>query len=280
MLKVLVTGYSGLVAPYIVNVLKKEHLIYTTSRNYGDFKVDITKESLVKKMLNEIKPKVIIHCAAFTKVEEAEKKIKTVFSINELGTKNFIKNINSDVHFIYISTDQVYPDTKGLHIEGTENPINAYGLSKYKGSLIVKNGHRNHTILQTNIFGKSLNKCSESFIDSIILKIKTKEKLILFSDVYFSPLHLKTFGNIINDIIKKKILGVYNIGSRAGMSKEIFIRKIAENLNLPLKNYQSIVTTNIKRKAKRAFDLRLNVSKIEMRLKQNMPSLDEEIKKI
>ena len=61
--------------------------------------------------------------------------------------KNLVKNINRDTHFIYISTDQVYSNSNGPHVEGTENPINSYGSSKYKGGLIVKEYAVKHTIL-------------------------------------------------------------------------------------------------------------------------------------
>lgn len=280
MKNVLVTGFSGLVAPYIVDKLKRNFSVYTTSRKKGDYTVDITNEFDVKLMLLKLKPKIIIHCAAFTNVDEAEKNLKKVTLINEKGTENLVKNIKNDTHFIYISTDQVYPNIPGLQIEGNENPINSYGRSKYKGSLIVKQNHKKYTILQTNIFGKSMNRSKASFIDEIIKKLQEGKELKLFSDAYFSPLNLKTFSIIIEKIISKNIFGTYNLGSRDGMSKEAFIRCIAKQLNLSLNNCKSVISKNIQREAFRALDLRLDVSKIEKKLQETMPSLIEEIKKL
>lgn len=280
MKNILVTGFSGLVAPYIVDRLDRKFSVYTTSRKKGDYTVDITNEFHVKQMLTKLNPNVIIHCAAFTNVDEAEKNLKKVILINEKGTENLVRNIKHDTHFLYISTDQVYPDIPGLHIEGTESPINNYGRSKYKGSLIVKKNHKKYTILHTNIFGKSMNRSRESFIDEIIIKLQKEEELKLFSDAYFSPLNLKTFSIIIEKIISKNIFGTYNLGSRDGMSKEVFIRSIAKQMNLSLNNCKSVISKNIKREAFRALDLRLDVRKIEKKLEETMPSLIEEIKKL
>ena len=81
--KVLVTGYGGLVAPYIVTRLKENFSVYTTSKRSGDYIVDITNELSVKKMLSNIKPEVVIHCAAFTNVDKAEQNAEEATSINE-----------------------------------------------------------------------------------------------------------------------------------------------------------------------------------------------------
>ena len=64
-------------------------------------------------MLSKVNPEIIIHCAAFTDVDKAEQNIKEATSINKKGTENLVKNINKDTHFIYISTDQVYPNSNG-----------------------------------------------------------------------------------------------------------------------------------------------------------------------
>ena len=278
--KVLVTGYGGLVAPYIVTRLKENFSVYTTSKRSGDYIVDITNQLSVKKMLSNIKPEVVIHCAAFTNVDKAEQNAEEATSINEKGTENLVKNINRDTHFIYISTDQVYPNSNGPHVEGTENPINSYGYSKYKGALVVEEYGNKYTILHSNMFGRSLNNSKISFVDNIIKKLKKELSIQLYSDAYFSPLNLYTYSEIIEKIIKNKVYGTYNIGSRNGMSKAMFIKHLANHLNLKITNSRSVEAKTLDRDAKRSLDLRLEVKKIEKKLKLNMPNLIDEIYKL
>lgn len=267
--KVLVTGYGGLVAPYIVTRLKENFSVYTTSRLSGDYKVDITNELLVKRMLSNINPNIVIHCAAFTNVDKAEQKKAETISVNEKGTENLAKNVSINTHFIYVSTDQVYSNSNGLHVEGTEKPINSYGFSKYKGALVVKEYLSKYTILHTNIFGRSLHNSKISFVDNIIKKLEKGLSIQLYSDAYFSPLNLLTFSKIIEKIINNNVYGTYNIGSRNGMSKEMFIRYLANHLNLKLNNSRTVESKKLVRDAKRPLDLRLEVKKIEKKTKRN-----------
>lgn len=280
MIKVLITGFSGLLAPYVFNRLKNDFTVVTSSRSSGDYKCDITNSNQVILMLKKVRPNVIIHCAALTDLEVAEENPKLAFLVNEIGTKNLVENIDDKVHFIYISTDQVFPDKPGLHLEGTEKPINVYGKSKLSGSNVVESLRKKYTICQTNIFGPAINTTAKSFSDNIIKKLSTRQHLNLFSDVYFSPLHVESFSDIIVKIIRKKIIGRYNIGSRLGMSKKDFIIKLANHLGLSLKFTKTIKTKKIQRKVKRTFDLRLDTKKIEETLNNKMPDLDKEILKL
>ena len=165
-------------------------------------------------------------------------------------------------------------------VEGTENPINAYGSSKYKGALAVKEYVSKYTILHTNIFGKSLNNSKINFVDNIVKRLKKGLRIQLYSDAYFSPLNLFTFSEIIEKIIKNNVYGTYNIGSRNGMSKEMFIKHLANHLNLKIKSSRSVESKTLDRDAKRPLDLRLEVTKIEKKLKINMPNLIDEIYKL
>ncbi len=56
-----------------------------------------------------------------------------------------------DIRFIYISTDQVYNNIKSLAVEGSEFPINFYGMSKLWSEDIVCR-LKNHFIIRTNFF--------------------------------------------------------------------------------------------------------------------------------
>ena len=277
-MNILVTGHNGLLGPYIVKAIDGTNM-YTCSRASGDYKVDLTNKILVSNVIKEIEPKVVIHCAAYTNVDKAEKEPEKAFLINRDATKNIVNSISLDCHFIYLSTDQVYGNGLDLHQEGDENPINIYGQSKWSGALEARK-HLKTTILHTNMFGPSLVKGRDSFSDIIIKMLENNIKLTMYSDAYFSPLHFENIAYFINEIIKNNIFGTYNLGSRNGMSKEKFIKNLAKHKNLLISNASSIKSSSINYRAKRTLDLRMDVNKIEKMLKIRMPSLINEIKKI
>ena len=64
--------------------------------------------------VREISPDIIIHAAAFTKVDEAEVKPRTAFLTNSIGTRNMAKAAaDCGAKLVYISTDYVFDGQKG-----------------------------------------------------------------------------------------------------------------------------------------------------------------------
>ena len=107
--------------------------------------LDITDQAAVEKVITEIHPDVIVHCAAWTAVDMAEDddKVAKVRAINAGGTQN-IANVAKaiDAKMVYISTDYVFdgqgetpwqPDCKDY------KPMNVYGQTKLEGELAVAN---------------------------------------------------------------------------------------------------------------------------------------------
>jgi dTDP-4-dehydrorhamnose reductase len=107
--------------------------------------LDITDAGAVEKVLSEVKPDVIIHCAAWTAVDMAEDddKVAKVRAINAGGTQNIATAAKKlDAKMVYISTDYVFdgqgtepwdPDCKDY------KPLNVYGQTKLEGELAVAN---------------------------------------------------------------------------------------------------------------------------------------------
>ena len=105
--------------------------------------LDITDKAAVEKIITEIKPDAVIHCAAWTAVDAAEdeENIDKVRAINAGGTRNIAEVCKSlDCKMTYTSTDYVFdgqgdipwePDCKDYA------PLNVYGQTKLEGELAV-----------------------------------------------------------------------------------------------------------------------------------------------
>lgn len=73
--------------------------------------MDITDEVAVNKIIKEINPDVVIHCAAWTAVDAAEdeENVPKVMAVNATGTENIAKVCNEiNCKMVYISTDYVF----------------------------------------------------------------------------------------------------------------------------------------------------------------------------
>ena len=97
----LVTGAKGMLGKAVVDRFKDEKLICTDVDE-----LDITDLDAVMKFVREVKPDVIINCAAYTAVDKAEEEEETAYKINCKGPENLAKacaEIGSLL--VHISTD-------------------------------------------------------------------------------------------------------------------------------------------------------------------------------
>ena len=108
--------------------------------------LDITDESAVARFFEHERFNIIIHCAAFTDVSEAEKNKDACYTVNVSGTENLVRHFKGK-KFVYISTEYVFDGAKGGYRENdTPNPVNYYALTKLLGEMVVRQYPRTLTI--------------------------------------------------------------------------------------------------------------------------------------
>jgi dTDP-4-dehydrorhamnose reductase len=276
-IKVLLIGGFGIAGSFFSKYVSFDKKIKIYSFKKKD--LDLTKKKSLKRKLKEINIDVIINFSGLTDVDLCQQKPVTARKLNALNIYEIIQCLRLDQYLIQISTDQVYPGIKGPYYENQIEPINIYGRTKLEGEKISLKKF-NSVVLRTNFFGNSLVK-RKSLSDFFINALKYNKKINIFSDIFFSPLHLSSLSEIICNIIKKKRLrGTYNLGSRNGMSKAEFALKIANHLNLSTKNLNVITSDKLFNRAKRPKDVRMNVNKFSNDYNILLPDLNEEIKKI
>lgn len=136
MLKVALTGASGLVGSRIVELLNQKINFISIPQS----ELDITDASAVSQTIAKIDFDIFLHLAAYTNVIGAEKDKDLAFRVNRDGTKNLFNAVNiKSKKFIYISTDFVF-DGKTPPYDETSlpHPEAVYAQSKYAGEQILK----------------------------------------------------------------------------------------------------------------------------------------------
>ena len=150
--RVLVTGAAGQVGLDLMDVLRGEAPLggdpsfQPDGRAViaGEFEavgctrdtLDVTDRDAVVRTVNDIRPDVVVHLAAYTAVDRAEGDSDACFAVNEQGTLNMSLAAHEvGAHLITISTDYVFDGKKGeAYVEYDEaHPLNVYGASKFEG---------------------------------------------------------------------------------------------------------------------------------------------------
>lgn len=284
--KILVTGSTGLVGSQLVkDLVENEFKVYSCFHNsqpkYGiPIQMDISKQEEIIKVLEEIKPNVIVHLAAFTDVEKCEMQKDKADLLNTKATKFLVKESEkNNVFFVYVSTDYVFDGKKGLRKENDiPNPINHYGKSKLEAEKIIKNSSSNFLIIRTSTpFGIHSDK--KNFPLWVKENLEMKNEIHVVIDQFTSPTYVPNLTKMMIDAIKKGITGTINLVGATRISRFEFAKIIAEKFELDSSLIKPIKIQEMKWKAIRPKDSSLDSSKAEKILdkkpKKITHSLDE-----
>lgn len=223
-LKVLITGKNGQLGFDFYQLLKGKEDVVAAGRD--DF--DVTDLDSANKFIREYMPDIVIHCAAYTKVDDSEKHIDIAYKVNAIGSGN-IASICSDIGaiMVYISTDYVFDGEKSMPYNEFDipNPINVYGKSKLTGENIVKEILDKHYIVRTSwLYGKNGN----NFVKTMLRLSKMKDEIKVVNDQHGTPTYTKDLAEGIYFLIKSGAYGIYHMTNSGMTTWYEFARKIFE----------------------------------------------------
>lgn len=233
-MKVFVTGVGGQLGHDVVNELDRRahesigsdiQAVYS-GVNDGSavvtapyVQMDITDGAAVSKTIEELKPDVIIHCAAWTNVDgaEAPENREKVHQINAVGTENIAKAAKTvDAKVVYISTDYVFDGQGERPWEPDDKcyaPLNVYGQSKLDGERVVAETLEKYFIVRIAwVFG--LN--GKNFIKTMINVGKTHDTVRVVNDQIGTPTYTLDLARLLVDMVETEKYGYYHATNEGG----------------------------------------------------------------
>ena len=259
-MKALVTGVKGQLGFDVMKVLE--------ARGYEGVGVDvedmdITDEAAVKRVIGEVAPDVIVHCAAYTAVDAAEDNVDLCRKINVDGTLNIAKQAKElDAKMIYISTDYVFngqgeepwdPD------DPNKEPLNVYGQSKYEGELAVINTLDKYYIVRISwVFGEN----GKNFVKTMLRVGKEKGVAKVVDDQVGSPTYTADLAELLIDMAEREEYGVYHATNEGLCSWYEFTKEIYKQAGLDV-DLSSCSSDEFPAKANRPSNSRMSKDKLE-----------------
>ena len=269
MKRVLITGTSGMLGKDIVNVLSKNYdfdvfgfdkVANSSIEAKRQILGDLTDFYFLKDILCEIKPEIIVHCAAIVNVDVCELN-KGVADTIHYGVTNILSSFNPiSTKFIYISTDSVFDGIKGNYSESdSPNPLNYYAKSKLAGEQVGMRNNSNSIIIRTNIYGFNYMP-GKSLVEWALNSLSKNQPITGFTDVRFNPLYTKQLAMVIYKLIElNNFNGIINIAANEQISKYDFLILLAKTFNLPLNLIRSGSVSSVQFLAPRPQNTSLNV---------------------
>ena len=280
MAKVLVTGATGLLGTSLVPFLQEHgHQVTRIGNNrIADLNADLTSLEQTVQVLDHARPDFIINLAALTNVDRCETHPQEAYLLNVKTVENlctWIKISDQACHLIHVSTDQVY-NGDGQNTEDELTICNFYAMSKLASEFVAVTVPS--TILRTNFVGLSKCEGRASLTDWLYGVLIDKIEANVFDDVMFSPLAISTLCYCIEHCIVNRTLGIFNLGSRNGMSKADFAFAFAAALGLEANHLKRVhASSNSTLIAHRPTDMRMNSGRFEACIGSTLPLLKDEI---
>ena len=230
-------------------------------------KLDITDCEAVRATISEVKPDVIVHCAAWTAVDAAEdeENLEKVKAINVTGTKNIAEAAKEqDAKMIYISTDYVFngqgtkpwqPDCKDYE------PLCVYGKTKLDGELAVSAIVDKHFIVRIAwVFGQN----GKNFVKTMLNVGKKYDTVRVVNDQIGTPTYTFDLARLLLDMAESDKYGYYHATNEGGyiswydFTCEIFKQAKINSTVVPVTTAEYGLS-----KATRPFNSRLDKSKLK-----------------
>ncbi|UCC61016.1 MAG: dTDP-4-dehydrorhamnose reductase [Dehalococcoidia bacterium] len=209
-MRVLVTGSAGMLASDLIPVL--------TKRGYEVFAppedmLDITLLETVRSVAQSCEPDMVVNCAAFTRVDEAENEEYQALMVNGFAVQNLCLVCQElEIPLVHFSTDYIFDGTKDepYTIYDQPNPLGAYGRTKLLGEkYVLWLLNKFYLVRTTWMFGTY----GKNFIDTMLEIAQKQQKISVVNDQRGCPTWTRQLAEAVADLIDTGRYGVYHITS-------------------------------------------------------------------
>jgi dTDP-4-dehydrorhamnose reductase len=262
MKRILVTGANGQLGQGIRSISEAYSALefMFTDRE----QLDITNGDSVRSFFGENRPDYCINCAAYTAVDRAEKESDRCFEINVRGVQNLVAACTEfQSVLIHISTDFVFDGKKGSPYLTTDqpNPINIYGLSKYKGEQVIENVLKKYFIVRTSWV---YSEYGSNFLKTMLRLGEERDEIQVVNDQVGAPTYVGDLADFLIWLVAsgKEKFGTYHYSNEGEISWYEFAREIFNIKGFGIK-VQPVSSDQFKTAAKRPKYSKLDLGKTQ-----------------
>lgn len=219
-MKVFIAGAKGQLGQALQKTLGHHEIIACDQDE-----LDITQLEATRKVLEQVRPQVVINAAAYTKVDQAESEPEMAYRINALGPRNLaLATASQKIPLLQISTDYVFDGkaSRPYHEFDRPHPQSVYGMSKLAGEDTVRALNPRHFIVRTawlyHIVGKNFPKT--------ICALADQSEIRVVNDQYGSPTYAPHLAQALNRLMETDAYGTYHIAGSGGTSWFEFARTL------------------------------------------------------
>jgi dTDP-4-dehydrorhamnose reductase len=227
---ILITGGGGMLAQAFAKVLaQRERAATLLSRR----ECDIVNHRALERAFEEHRPKIVINCAAYTKVDQAEKEPELADAVNGLGPS--ILTVLCRQHgatLVHFSTDYVFDGTiqRPLRPDDPVGPQSAYGKSKLLGEMAIRQSPpQRWLILRTAwLYGAG----GPNFVQTMVNVARAGKPLKVVNDQVGSPTYTIELAQATLGLLDAGASGIFHVTNSGQTTWYDFAAAIFEEFGL------------------------------------------------
>jgi dTDP-4-dehydrorhamnose reductase len=181
---VLVTGAAGQLAGACADVLAGVCRVARFDRRA----LDITSPSAVRRVVQQLRPSLVLNCAAYNDVDGAESNPQAALAANGLAVGALAEAAReAEATLVHYSTDFVFDPVRDLGLlteDDAVRPRGVYAQSKLLGEIYAREAPRHYVLRVASLFGASNGRSS---VDKLALAIRRGERVRAFADRTVTP---------------------------------------------------------------------------------------------
>jgi dTDP-4-dehydrorhamnose reductase len=261
-MKIVVTGVNGMLGTDLSARLRLDADVFGIDVH----NCNILRYETLQDVVLAYHPDVIIHAAAYTNVDEAERDQDAARQVNVTGTQHVAAVARAcGAKMVYISTDYVFDGTKGSAYteEDRPAPLGIYGQTKWLGEqqvqqLLTHNDRQNFLIVRTAwLYGRH----GKNFVSAILQLAEQQPRLRVVNDQTSSPTYTKDLAEGIWALLTHGASGNVHVTNSGQCTWYDFARAILAHQRLTHIEIEAITSEQLQRLAPRPKYTVLDTSK-------------------
>ncbi len=240
-MRILVTGASGLLGLNLALETARRHTVFGTVNHrllktdaFRVTQTDLTAPGAVERLLEQIQPEWVIHCAALANVDACEAYPLLAQQLNTDLPHLLASHVaRSGARLLHISTDAVFDGLRGDYSEeDTPTPACVYSKTKLEGERAVAEADPTAIIARVVFYGWSLDDTRPSLAEFFFNHLSQGKRVNGFTDVFFCPLLVNDLAHILVRMLELKLSGLYHVVGSEAISKYECGKRLAERFSL------------------------------------------------
>lgn len=213
--KILLTGAGGQLAKEFQQLAVEKDIALTA---FSRQELDITDVRQWEAALDRVQPQIILNCAAYNLVDQAEKSPE-VFEVNTFGVQKLASRCGQRrIFLVHFSTDYVFDGGKNEPYteDDIPHPLNRYGESKLQGEEMIQKQLTDFLIFRCSwVFGDG----PRNFLYKLLQFAKRAEEIKISADEISTPTYASDIARATLLALEKNLRGLFHFTNGGSCSR-------------------------------------------------------------